>query len=185
MRARLHGAHVAAASFYRQQLQDRPGDWAAEHLRGRGLGTVLAPGSEWSVGYAPDGWSQLVGHLRRQGFDDIEIVAAGLAFVTSNGYLVDRFRDRIVLAAYDEDVRPAGFIGRSAGPRLRYLNTRNTEIYSKGQTLIGLDAQVKRLQAGAVPVLVEGMMDAPAVSLAGEHWAGWLAAVQRSRLSRR
>jgi DNA primase len=124
------------------------------------------------VGYAPDGWSRLVGQLRRSGFDDAEIVTAGLAFVTSNGYLVDRFRDRIMFAAHDRDLRPVGFIGRSDGSRLRYLNTCTTEIYSKTHTLVGLDAQAARLRAGAVPVFVEGAMDAPAVTLAGEQWAG-------------
>lgn len=171
MKDRLYGAHVAAVSFYRRQLQERAGEWAAEHLRNRGLGAVLAPGSEWSVGYAPDGWSQLVGHLRRTGFDDLEIVGAGLAFVTRNGYLVDRFRDRIMFPAHDEELRPVGFIGRAAGDRLRYLNTRSTKIYSKTQALVGLDAQAERLRAGAVPVFVEGAMDAPAISLAGDEWA--------------
>ncbi|TDX04047.1 toprim domain-containing protein [Kribbella sp. VKM Ac-2566] len=172
MNDRLCDAHAAAVAFYRQQIHETPNGWAAQHLRDRGLGMVLAPDSEWSVGYAPDGWSRLVGHLRHIGFGDAEIVAAGLAFVTSNGYLVDRFRDRIVFPAHDEELHPVGFIGRSAGDRLRYLNTRNTEIYSKARTLVGLDAQVERLQAGAVPVFVEGTMDAPAVSLAGDEWAG-------------
>jgi DNA primase len=67
-----------------------------------------------------------VNHLRRSGFDDGVIVAAGLASVTSNGYLVDRFRDRIVFVAHDLDLRPVGFIGRAAGTRLRYLNTPTT-----------------------------------------------------------
>ncbi|GAA1581212.1 hypothetical protein GCM10009789_38850 [Kribbella sancticallisti] len=172
MKSRLYEAHAEAESFYRQQLHDRPRGWAAEHLCNRGLGAVLAPDSRWWVGYAPDGWSRLVGHLRKTGFDDLEIVGAGLAFVTKNGYLVDRFRDRIMFAAHDHKVRPVGFIGRSAGNRLRYLNTRNTEIYSKARTLVGLDAQIGKLQAGAVPVFVEGTMDAAAVSLAGDEWAG-------------
>lgn len=172
MKSRLYDAHVEAASFYRQQLHDSPRGWAVEHLCNRGLGAVLAPDSRWWVGYAPDGWSRLVGHLRKAGFDDPEIVGAGLAFVTKNGYLVDRFRDRIMFAAHDHEVRPVGFIGRSAGSRLRYLNTRNTEIYSKARTLVGLDAQVGRLRAGGVPVFVEGTMDAAAVSLAGDEWAG-------------
>ncbi|WP_410790590.1 toprim domain-containing protein [Kribbella sp. C-35] len=172
MKDRLYDAHVAAASFYRQQLHEGPSGWAAEHLRNRGLGAVLAPRSGSSVGYAPDGWSQLVGYLRRARFDDAEIVGAGLAFVTSNGYLVDRFRDRIMFPAHDKELRSVGFIGRAAGDRLRYLNTRNTEIYAKAHTLVGLDAQVERLRLGAVPVFVEGTMDALAVSLAGADWAG-------------
>lgn len=171
MKDRLYAAHVEAASFYRQQLDERSRGWAAEHLRGRGLGPILNS-EAWRVGYAPDGWSQLVGHLRRTRFGDGEIVAAGLAFVTKNGYLVDRFRDRIMFAAHDRTLRPVGFIGRSAGTRLRYLNTRNTEIYTKARTLVGLDAQVGRLSAGAVPVFVEGTMDAPAVTLAADRWVG-------------
>ncbi|MFD7161463.1 toprim domain-containing protein [Kribbella sp. NPDC059898] len=180
-------------AFYRQELVDSPSGWAMEHLRNRGLGAVVEPDSTWSVGYAPDGWSRLVGHLRKEGFVDTEIVAAGLAFVTSNGYLVDRFRDRIVFAAHDSELRPAGFIGRSDGTRLRYLNTRSTEIYSKARTLVGLDAQLARLGEGAVPVFVEGPMDAPAISLAGDEWAGaaccgtaitWEQAVMARRCSR-
>jgi DNA primase len=172
VKSRLYAAHVEAVGFYRRRLEEEPDAWASAHLRNRGLGFLLKPDSGWRVGYAPDGWSQLVGRLRRSGFDDAEIVAAGLAFVTSNGYLVDRFRDRIMFAAHDRELRTVGFIGRSDGTRLRYLNTRTTEIYSKAQTLVGLDAQVDRLRAGAVPVFVEGAMDAPAVSLAGEQWAG-------------
>ncbi|MEV6273338.1 toprim domain-containing protein [Kribbella sp. NPDC051936] len=172
MKDRLYAAHAEAATFYRHQLNELPGGWAAGHLRVRSLGALLAPDSRWRVGYAPDGWSRLVHHLRRAGFGDGEMLAAGLAFVTSNGYLVDRFRDRIMFAAHDETLRVAGFIGRAAGDRLRYLNTRNTAIYSKARTLIGVDAQVDRLQAGAVPVFVEGTMDAAAVDLAGEAWAG-------------
>ncbi|GAA3112666.1 DNA primase [Kribbella aluminosa] len=172
MKSRLYAAHAEASSFYRRQLVESPGGWAAGHLRSRGLGAVLASESDWQVGYAPDGWSRLVGHLRKAGFDDVEIVAAGLAFVTSNGYLVDRFRDRIMFVAHDVEVRPVGFIGRSDSNRLRYLNTRNTEIYTKARTLIGVDSQVERLRSGAVPVFVEGPMDAPAVGLAGERWAG-------------
>lgn len=172
MRPRLHEAHEEATSFYRWRLWQRPHGWAAEHLRGRGLAALLEPDSRWRVGYAPDGWSQLVGHLRKAGFDDAEIVGAGLAFVTSNGYLVDRFRDRIMFLAHDHGVRPVGFIGRSAGNRLRYLNTRTTEIYSKARSLVGFDAEIGKLRAGAVPVFVEGTMDAAAVSLAGDEWAG-------------
>lgn len=108
------------------------------------------------MGYVPDGWSQPVGQLRSSGFDDTEIVAAGLASVTNDGYLVGRFRDRVMIAAHDRELRPVGFLGRSGGNRMRYLNTSATEIYSKAQTLVGPDAQVDQLDAGAVPVFVEG-----------------------------
>ncbi|MBB5979864.1 DNA primase [Kribbella solani] len=55
---------------------------------------------------------------------------------------------------------------------MRYLNTARTKIFAKAQTLVGLDAQLDRLRAGAIPVFVEGAMDAPAVGLAGDDWVG-------------
>lgn len=172
MTAQLVDAHRVAAAFYQEQLARRPDGWAAQQLRDRGLGAVLARGSDWWVGYAPEGWSRTVNHLRRSGIKDEVIVAAGLASVTSNGYLVDRFRDRLMFVARDIDLRPVGFIGRADGTRLRYLNTPRTPIYAKAKTVVGLDGQLERLRDGAVPVLVEGPMDAVAVSLAGEEWAG-------------
>jgi DNA primase len=165
-------ANSVAAQFFRQELLKRPGGWAAEHLRIRCLGEALARDSGWSVGYAPDNWSRLVGHLRRAGFDDATIVGSGLAAPTSNGYLVDRFRDRITFVAHDIELHAVGFIGRARAGRVRYLNTPNTDIYAKGMSLVGLDAQLARLEAGAIPVVVEGTMDALAVGLAGGEWAG-------------
>ncbi|MER7243098.1 toprim domain-containing protein [Kribbella sp. NPDC000426] len=172
MSSELLEAHRAAASFYRQQLLDSPDGWAAQHLRGRGLGAVLAPDAPCWAGYAPDGWSRLVDHLRRLGCDDQVLVASGLASVTGSGYLVDRFRDRIVFAAHDRDLRTVGFSGRARSSRLRYLNSPTTHVYSKAQTLVGLDGQIDRLRAGSVPVFVEGPMDAVAVTLAGDEWVG-------------
>ncbi|WP_329000902.1 toprim domain-containing protein [Kribbella sp. NBC_00709] len=172
MNGQLLEVHLAAAAFYRQQLDDRPDGWAAQHLHARGLVEVLSPSPTCWVGYAPDGWSRLVSHLRRSGYDDRLLVAAGLASVTNSGYLIDRFRDRLMFAAHDLDLHTVGFIGRAQSGRLRYLNTPTTEIYSKAKALVGLDRQVERLRAGAVPVFVEGPMDSVAVSLSGEEWVG-------------
>lgn len=172
MKSELVGVHLAAASFYRQQLQNSPNGWAAQHLHDRGVGAVLAPDPPCWVGYAPDGWSRLLDHLRQSGWDDRLLVAAGLASVTRSGYLVDRFRDRIVFTAHDIDLRTVGFNGRARSSRLRYLNSPTTVVYSKAQTLVGLGGQIDRLRAGAVPVFVEGPMDALAVTLAGDDWVG-------------
>ena len=90
----LREAHAAAGDFFRNELLGSDGGWAPGYLTDRGLGHVLRRSSPWKVGYAPDAWAYLVGHLRQQGFEDRDLVDAGLASVTKNGYLVDRFRDR-------------------------------------------------------------------------------------------
>ncbi|WP_344162586.1 toprim domain-containing protein [Kribbella yunnanensis] len=163
--------HRAARDFYERQLHELPDGWAAGHLRERGLGGVVAD-ETWRIGYAPDTWAGLTSYLRRHGFGDDDLVAGGLATPTINGYLVDRFRDRIMFAADDIDFETVGFVGRARSGRVRYLNSPTTEIYHKGETLVGLTAQRGKLFCGSIPVLVEGPMDALAVDQLGGRWAG-------------
>jgi len=97
------------------------------------------------------------------------------------GRLIDRFRDRLILpiqttgsgvdgGAGEKEV--VGFIGRrnpdtpDAGPK--YLNTGETPLFSKGAQLYGAAEAAAALAAGATPVLVEGPLDAIAVTLAAD-----------------
>lgn len=173
---RLIEAQLAAGQFFRENLLQSGAGWAATHLVQRGLGHVLRASSPWKVGYAPDGWAHLVAHLRRQGFDDDTLLTAGLASATRNGYLVDRFKDRIMFPAWDSVQDMVGFVGRSRGGRTKYLNSPATAIYQKSKTLVGLAEQRDLLDSGAIPVMVEGPMDAAAVDelsrLTSRDWAG-------------
>ena len=73
------------------------------------------------------------------------------------------------------DTQVVGFIGRrhpdtDAGPK--YLNTGETPLFSKGAQLFGMAEAAGALAAGATPVLVEGPLDAIAVTLAAAGTAG-------------
>jgi DNA primase len=169
----LLAAHKEAVRHYRQELVVRPVGWAARHLRARRLGQVLEAGSRWKVGYAPDAWCHLTDHLRSRGFGDQVLVAAGLSVVTRGGYVIDRFRDRIMFVEHDADLRPVGFIGRGRGGIATYLNTSTTSIYRKGRTLFGVAEQHRQLAAGAVPVLVEGTFDAVSMGVCSNRRRQW------------
>jgi DNA primase catalytic core len=170
----MRRAHAAAAEFFRNELLGHRAAWAPDHLTNRRLGHLLRRGSRWRVGYAPDGWAHLVDHLRREGFEDEILVDSGLASATQSGYLVDRFRDRIMFPAWDCDQHVVGFVGRSRGGRLKYLNSPSTPIYLKSHTLVGLVEQRDLLEGGAIPVLVEGPMDAVAIEeLSRRTSRGW------------
>jgi len=67
-RRRLLEANVAAARFFRQELLRATGGWPVEYLRAAGVEAVMAVGSAWSVGYAPEAPWAMVDHLRAQGF---------------------------------------------------------------------------------------------------------------------
>jgi DNA primase len=168
--ARLADAHGLAVDFYRDHLMRADGP--RRYLSHRGLDHLIGAESDeatpWKVGYAPDAWTGLVDHLVAAGFQPTELLAAGLAIRTGRGRVVDLFRDRIMMPVHDSDGRPIAFIGRAApnAASSKYLNTPDTGIYHKGQTLFGLGEQQGTIAAGASPVVVEGPFDVFAVALA-------------------
>ncbi len=169
--ARIAQLHTRAAAFYGELM---PRSWAPAYLRDR-LGVEPEELAPFTLGYAPPGPTTLIRHLIT-GPDpaaEQELIDAGLARPNAAGEVVDVFRDRLVFAVRDSgrgDI--VGFIGRrnphrddSLGPK--YLNTRTTSAFSKSDILFGLAEQTDVLREGAIPVLVEGPMDALAVTLAG------------------
>ncbi|WP_375497642.1 toprim domain-containing protein, partial [uncultured Jatrophihabitans sp.] len=182
-RERLVELNTLAEDFFTRHYNDT---WAADYTRER-LGTDLSDDPRAVVGYAPSNWTALTNHLRRNGASDVEILGAGLGTQTRTGNIVDRFRDRLVFPIkginLDHDpttdtsgIETLGFIGRrnpaktdedNAGPK--YLNTADTDLFTKGHTLYGLAEHAAALAAGATPVVVEGPMDALAVTLAGTN----------------
>ena len=151
--------------------------------------------ASFGLGYAPDSWTALTDHLHAAGATDTELTAAGLASYASTGRLIDRFRDRLVFpitaTGPNGDTEIHGFIARRNpthdpvdtadsthnhgdnrhGPK--YLNTAETDLFRKGREMFGAAETRDLLTAGATPVLVEGPMDAIAVSLAGQgRYAG-------------
>ena len=177
---RIADLNSQAAAFYQHTY---PGSWAQTYLRERLAGTDLTGDPCIQPGYAPPGWTTLTAHLRRHGATDQELLAAGLAKNASTGRLIDTFRDRLILPIHHHD-QIIGFIARrnpdtddadvqhtaKAGPK--YLNTSETVLFSKGDQLYGMAEHADRLADGATPVLVEGPLDALAVTLASPDHVG-------------
>ena len=123
------------------------------------------------AGYAPASWTALVDHLGGRGVTDDELLETGLATRARTGNLIDRFRDRAIFPITHEH-QILGFVARRhpdltdddrCGPK--YLNTADTVLFHKGAQLHGAIPEL--LRNGAAPVLVEGPIDALAVTLAG------------------
>ena len=165
---RLEAVNELALRFY----QDRYcGSWAQPYLARR-FGADITGDPDIRPGYAPAGWTSLVNHLHRHGVTDDELLAAGLAATASTGRLIDRFRDRAVFPIL-HDQKVLGFVGRRhpdatdldhAGPK--YLNTPETLLFHKRAQLFVAGA--RHLDAGGIPVVVEGPADAIAVTRASE-----------------
>jgi DNA primase catalytic core len=169
-RDRLIELNAHAAAFFTAHYRD---GWAPGYLHDR-LGTDLTADPGFTPGYAPAGWTSLVDHLRGLGATEAELLAAGLALRARTGALIDRFRDRLTFPIHDLNGAIVGFIARRnptapadgrAGPK--YLNTPGTDLYRKGEHLFGLHETRSALTARATPALVEGPLDAIALTLAG------------------
>jgi len=169
--ARMLEVNQMTLTYFRCQYER---SWARDYLQER-FGQDLPAHPYFTPGQAPSGWTGLVCHLRGLGVTDQEMTQTGVATVARTGRLIDRFRDRAMIPIV-HDGQVLGFVGRrrpdltdgdNAGPK--YLNTADTPLFHKGAQLFGADPAL--LAAGAVPVLVEGPMDAIAVTLAtgGSH----------------
>lgn len=154
--------HADAEEFYRSHLA---GSGVSRYLHERGVDAQAQ--QRWSIGYAPAGWTNLTEHLRRQGHDDALIEASGLARYSAKNNLIDLFRDRAMFPVRDPDGTTIAFVGRAAPGAIdvpKYINSPDTAIYHKKTTLYGLAEARPALAAGARPVIVEGVLDAIAVS---------------------
>lgn len=179
-RDRLVDVNRLAHDYYRSQLT---GSWSGRYLAER-CGQDLAEDDRFQVGHAPYGWTGLVNHLHRLGVPEDDMVGAGLALRTRQGHVVDRFRDRLILPIWDQHQTLIGFVARRR-PDLdephgapKYLNTPTTALFTKGDQLYGSHLLPPAGGRSAtnpdsghegkpMPVLVEGPLDAIAVTLAG------------------
>lgn len=167
-RVRLLQANEAAEAWFRAQLLTASAQPGRDFLGARGFDPAAA--ERFGVGYAPQSWDALSGHLRGLGFRPTELQDAGLVSTNERGSSYDRFRGRLVWPIRDTSGKTVGFGARrllddDKGPK--YLNTPETEIYHKSQVLYGLDLAKREIAKAHEVVVVEGYTDVMAAHLAG------------------
>jgi len=154
LESKLREALDAAQAFYEQKRRETPR--AEDYLRRRGISEIFL--QEAGFGYAPDAWEALVNHLRKLGFSHELIEQAGLASRSERGSLVDFLRNRLTIPIHDARGRLIAFGGRAFGDdKPKYLNTRETALFSKSQILFGFHRAKGHLRDGAL--VVEGYFD--------------------------
>ena len=100
----------------------------------------------------------MIKHLKSKGFQEEEILDAGLASKSSKNSIFDRFRNRIMFPILDIRGNVIGFGGRVMDDSLpKYLNTSDTMIFDKSANLFGLNIAKKSSQQRLI--VVEGYMD--------------------------
>jgi DNA primase len=164
---RLLAANDTAHFYFRQALRGTErGKEVARYLADRGIQPET--GEKFGLGYAPDSWDGLVGYLRKKGYSDDEVVAAGLVGRSDRG-VFDWFRDRLIVPIKDSRGRIIAFGGRAmrADQRGKYVNSQGTVLFNKSATLYALDAARAAIRKERAAVIVEGYFDAIALHQAG------------------
>ncbi|WP_424934085.1 DNA primase [Amaricoccus macauensis] len=164
----LAEAMEAAVQFYRLQLNSARATEARTYLEGRDLSPAAI--ERFEIGFAPEGRTVLIEHLRGKGFSMERIVEAGLAGKPRDGGSpYDRFRGRIMFPIRDTRGRAIAFGARAIRPgqEPKYLNSPETPLFDKGANLYNVGpARTAAKKCGQL-VIVEGYMDVIALAQAG------------------
>lgn len=156
-RKKIIEVNHAAAEYYRQVLARFPE--AQSYIAQRGLDQDTV--ERFQLGFAMDQWNSLEDHLLRKGYSQEYIKASGLIKRNErrNSYY-DLFRARIMFPIYNQSGSVIGFGGRVLDDGMpKYLNTPDTEVYSKRQNLYGLYQGKEAIRQSNEVLLVEGYMD--------------------------
>lgn len=161
-RERLYAVNQAAAEYFYHSIKDSPA--AVAYLKGRGL--TGADAKRFFLGYAKDGWDNLLKALTAQGHTESDIAKAGLITTGESGKVYDRFRNRIMFPIFDAHDHIIGFGGRVLDDsKPKYLNSPEGVLFSKSRNLFGFN--IARRARTQFVILVEGYMDAIALMRAG------------------
>jgi DNA primase len=168
----LIAVNVAAVAFFRAQLRGAAGTRCRAYLGERAVSAEAI--ERYGLGFAPGGGDVLVRHLRAEGHSLEDAATAGLIGRSPDGRLYDRFRDRLVFPIHDLGGRVIAFGGRilpgtpvTGDPPPKYLNSPESPIFKKGQTLYGLGLARDAIRTRERVIVVEGYLDVIAVAQAG------------------
>ncbi|VAW23071.1 DNA primase, partial [hydrothermal vent metagenome] len=168
VRATLYDVMEMAAQYFEAALAHNIGARARGYLNERQVSPQMQ--ARFRLGFAPDSRGGLKEHLAANGINAERQAAAGLVV---NGADIavpyDRFRNRIMFPIFDFKGRVIAFGGRalSSEARAKYLNSPESELFHKRQTLYNGQMARKAAQGGKQVIVVEGYLDVIALVSAG------------------
>ena len=167
---RFYEMNKAAAKFFYSQLKTEAGKVCLDYLinkRKLSIETI----KKYGMGFAPNSWSALKTHMLTLGYTEKELEDASLISHSANNSkrTFDFFVNRAMFPFIDLTGHIVGFGGRALSPddKRKYLNSKDTAVYSKDRFLFSLNfaknASVKDRQM----ILCEGNLDVISLHQAG------------------
>ncbi len=148
-----------AAEHFRALLWQDEGRAARAYLANRGISEETA--HAFGLGWAPNAWSHLADKLTRSGMVDWGVKAGLVQRRPNADGFYDFFRSRLMVPIRAPEGRPIAFGGRLVGAEdgPKYLNSKESRLYNKSETLYGLDQARDEVRRRKMAVLVEGYFD--------------------------
>lgn len=163
-REELFAANKAAAEYYYRMLKSPDGAKGLSYFSQRGLSKEIIAG--FGLGYTGPGSGGLYKDLKEKGFSQEVLLKAGLIIFDEKQGARDRFFNRVMFPIMDVNRRVIAFGGRVMGQgEPKYLNSPETPIFNKSETLYGLFA-ARRSKRREI-ILCEGYMDVISSHMAG------------------
>ena len=166
---RLKGALELATKYYQACLvRNKPVCEYVFYKRHLNRATV----AEFKIGYAPESGHALIDVLKKRGFKEDELDAAGLL----NRFKKDLFKNRMMIPFIDTSGNVIGYTARVIDKgEPKYLNTPETILFNKSKFIFGLYQAKEAIRRSGFVVIVEGNMD-----VISSHQAGVKEAVATS-----
>lgn len=155
LKAKVYKVNEFTAKFYHENLYKPEAKIAQEYIKKRKLTNNTL--KSFQIGFSGK-FDELYRELKKQGFEDEEILESGLVNKNDNGKYIDRYRNRLMFPICDVRGRVIAFGGRVLDDsKPKYINSPENVVYSKGRNLFGLNVakkgDTKKL------LIVEGYMD--------------------------
>ena len=163
----IYKINADAARYFYSCLAGEKGKDALAYLKNREIKNSTI--RSFGMGYAPEGWDNLLVHLKEKGYKEQDIFEAGLIKRRDNGTYYDSFYDgRVMIPIINVQGNIIGFGGRIMTERSntgKYLNSPETAVFHKKENLFGLNF-AKNDRSGSL-LLMEGYMDVISLHQAG------------------
>jgi len=163
-KATLYQCCEWAARQFQSYLREADGAQAARaYLAER----TISPASveRFQIGFSPNDWTWLLDRARNTPYSAKVLEAVGLVGQSDRtGNYYDRFRGRVIFPIRDTQGRTIAFGGRilpgsSDVSAAKYVNSPETRLYSKSDTLYALDLVRDRISKSRALTVVEGYTD--------------------------
>ena len=153
----LYDIYNIAYKFYQNNLNTVYGKDAKKYLLNRKIDEDVI--KNFNIGLSLSD-SELCNALKAKGFKDDDIVSSGVAVQNGNN-IYDIYKNRIMFPLYDLEGNVVGFSGRIYNQKSesKYINTKETEIFKKGELLYNYHIAKKEARKEKNIIVVEGFMD--------------------------